>query len=122
MILRILPLALLLTATAAGAAAGNDEAKPLKPAAQESLRCAAAFATVANAQARGDREALAYPPLDQRGREFFTRVSAKLMDDTGMNRGEVAARLKSEAEKLYSAHSAYQLMPGCMVLLDASGL
>lgn len=58
---------------------------------QTALRCSAVFATVAADQARGLPYAAVYPPLGQRGREFFVRSTAKLMDDTGATRAQVTA-------------------------------
>jgi len=87
------------------------------------LRCSAAFAIAAQAQARGDAEALSLPPLAQRGREFFVRFSAQLMDDTGMTRDEVAALLTTEARALSAAGGGLkQVMPACLMLLDAAGV
>ncbi len=86
------------------------------------LRCAAAFALVAQAQARGDAEALSLPPLATRGREFFVRFSAQLMDDTGMTRDAVAGLLAAEAQALGAGSDVRQVMPACILLLDASGI
>lgn len=89
---------------------------------QTSLRCAAAFAIVSNGQAIGNADALKYPELNARGREFFVRSSARIMDQTGMTRNEVAAALQAEAQKLWDAGAIEQVMPSCMILLDASGV
>lgn len=86
------------------------------------LRCAAAFAIVADGQARGKKDALAYPALDQRGREFFVRSSARVMDDTGMDRAAVAAALQAEAKDLWDKDAIGQIMPSCLLLLEASGV
>lgn len=86
------------------------------------LRCAAAFAITAKAQARGDAEAQSLPPLGTRGREFFVRFSAQLMDDTGMTRDAVAALLTAEAQALGETGAVKQVMPACLMLLDASGM
>ncbi len=56
---------------------------------QTALRCSTAFAVVAADQAKGLPYAAAYPPLGQRGREFFVRTTAKLIDDTGATRAQV---------------------------------
>ena len=87
------------------------------------LRCAAAFAITAQAQARGDAEATTLPPLAARGREFFVRFSARLMDDTGLDRDAVATLLTTEARALGAQDGAVkQVMPACLMLLDASGV
>lgn len=86
------------------------------------LRCAAAFALGAEAQARGDPQALALPPLAQRGREYFVRLSARIMDETGLPREAVAQILASEAEALVRSGQRHAAVPPCLVLLDAAGL
>jgi hypothetical protein len=72
-----------------------------------SMRCAAAFAIVAGRQEDGNSEALAYPVLSRRGKEFFVRTSAVL---------------SSEAQTLRDEDTIADVMPGCLLLLDASGL
>ena len=86
------------------------------------LRCAAAFALLAQAQARGDAEALSLPPLAQRGREFFVRFSAQLMDDRGLTREAVAGLIGDEARALSTGDTLQQVTPACLILLDASGV
>lgn len=94
---------------------------------QSGLRCAAAFALVAQAQAQaqstGDATALAYPALGERGREFFVRTAARLIDDTGLDRDDVARLLSAEAGRLAQEQGALdRTMPACLMLLEASGL
>lgn len=89
---------------------------------QTSLRCATAFAIVADGQARGDDKALAHPPLAERGREFFVRSAARLMDDAGLTREQVGALMGAEALKLRDDKDIDAVMPACLLLLDASGL
>lgn len=90
---------------------------------QSGLRCAAAFALVAQGQAAGDAEALAYPSLEERGREFFVRTAARLIDETGLDRDGVARLLSAEATRLAQEDGAIeQTMPACLLLLEASGL
>lgn len=99
--------------------------KPIGLESRTALRCSAAFALVADGQVREDKDALAYPALGERGREFFVRTSAQVMDDTGMDRNAVAAALTAEAQRLWSkggfAGEIEQIMPVCLLLLDASG-
>lgn len=87
-----------------------------------SLRCAAAFAIIADGQMRGNEVAQAYPPVERRGKEFFVRISARLMDETGMTREQIAALLQAEARALRDDGSLDQVMPACLLLLDAAGL
>lgn len=87
-----------------------------------SLRCAAAFAIVAQGQARGNAGSLGWPPLGERGREFFVRISAQLMDDAGLERTTVATLLQREAKSLTDKGQVQQVMPSCLILLETSGL
>ncbi|MXO84397.1 hypothetical protein GRI35_13560 [Altererythrobacter aestiaquae] len=86
------------------------------------LRCSAAFAIIAGAQATGDEKALGYPPLAERGQEFFVRFSAGLMDSKGLTRDAVAAMLRAEAQKMSAAGEVHQVMPSCLLLLEGSGV
>ena len=89
---------------------------------QTSLRCAAAFALVAEGQASGGAKALAYPPLAERGREFFVRSAARIMDEAGLDRAQISAALSTEAQKLSNDGTLDEAMPACLMLLDASGI
>jgi hypothetical protein len=120
--MRMLPF--LLTAALAVPAAAQVSAVPPQLTLEQStaLRCSAAFAIVAADQAAGDAKALAFPPLAQRGREFFVRASAQLMDETGVTRADVAALLQDEAQRQRGSGTTAEIMPACLLLLDASGL
>ena len=59
---------------------------------------------------------------NDRGREFFVRTVAKLMDDTGIAREGIALRGRKEAEKLRDPAELEAVMPACLMMLDASGL
>ncbi|HVR90230.1 MAG TPA: hypothetical protein VHG29_03925 [Novosphingobium sp.] len=92
------------------------------------LRCSALFAIVAADQSRGTKWALAYPPLHLRGREYFVRTGARLLDDTGLNRTEVQALFQREAATLRSdmartgdsATVFSGTMPLCLELLETT--
>jgi len=92
------------------------------------LRCSAVFAIVAAEQARGVPSA--YPPLAERGREFFVRSSARLIDELELTREELAARMQAEAEALRrnaaeagdAAAYVDSVMQPCLSYLEASGL
>lgn len=86
-----------------------------------SMRCAAAFAIVAGRQEDGNSEALAYPVLSRRGKEFFVRASAQTMEEAGLTREQISAVLSSEAQTLRDEDTIADVMPGCLLLLDASG-
>ena len=77
---------------------------------------------VAERQRQGDEAALVYPPVGERGREFFVRTGARLMDETGMTRDAVEARLRTQAGVILAEGSLDEIMPACLMLLDASGL
>ncbi|MEW4448938.1 hypothetical protein [Qipengyuania sp. JC766] len=89
---------------------------------QTALRCSAAFAIVAEMQARGEPAAAEYPQLGTRGREFFVRTSARLMDQAGLTRAQVTALLTREAEGLRTNDNLDEVMPACLLLLEASGI
>lgn len=85
------------------------------------LRCSAAFAVGAALQARGERHA-GWPPLAERGREYFVRVSAQVMDETGRSREQVAEELAAHARDLRDPAALEAAMGPCLLLLDASGV
>lgn len=86
------------------------------------LRCSAAFALVSRRQANGDPVALRWPSLDERGREFFVRSLAQLMDETGLDRDGVAWLAGAEAKALQDSGETDKVMPSCLVMLESSGL
>lgn len=86
------------------------------------LRCSAAFAMVAHGQANGNAEARKWPELGTRGREFFVRSLAGLMDDTGLNRDGVSQLVSSEAQRLWDAGEVDKVMPACLLMLETSGI
>jgi hypothetical protein len=94
------------------------------------LRCSAAFAIVAGGQARGAPEAAAYPPLKDRGKEYFVRASARLMDELQATREQITARIKAEVDAQQRAAAAApnrkayadNVMQPCLAALDASGM
>lgn len=86
------------------------------------LRCSAAFALVANRQAAGDATALVYPPMQERGAEYFVRASARVMDEARLDRDAVADALRHEAGTLVEDRTLAQVMPACLAALEAAGL
>jgi len=90
--------------------------------AQASLRCSAAFALVSYGQAAGDPAALAWPQIDPKGREYFVRTMAKIMDETRLDRDQAAALAEHEAKRLLDAKEVDAVMPACLQLLESSGL
>ena len=107
---------------AAGVAA-QDTPRPEPSLSMEqrtALRCSAAFAIVSTLQARG--EATEYPALGKRGREFFVRSAARIMDEAGLTRADLGAAMQGEALALSSDGALERTMPACLLLLDASGV
>ena len=94
------------------------------------LRCSAAFAVVAGEQERGSASALAYPPLAERGKEFFVRAGAQLMDERQLSREQIEAAVRTEAERFQSDSARAADRPGyvdgvmqpCLAALEATGL
>lgn len=113
MMLRLLPLALLAVASAALAAP-----RPLTPDERMGLTCASAFAMVAAGQARGEAGMTQYPPLAARGREWFVRLAAQLMDDAGLDQAGIRTATEQEAATLRRTGVA-GVMPSCLRTLDA---
>ena len=85
-----------------------------------SLRCAAAFALISHGQSIGNEAALKWPAMGERGREYFVRASAQLMDETGATRDQVSLLLSREAQSLIDTDKVDQIMPACLVMLGAS--
>jgi hypothetical protein len=86
------------------------------------LRCAAAFALVAEGQAMGNDAAKKWPPVEVRGKEFFVRALAQLMDATGLDRGGISQLVSAEARDMLDNDDVDKVMPACLVMLDASGV
>lgn len=118
----LIPAALALIPLAAIARAQEPPKPNLTIEQRTALRCSVAFALVAEGQARGDPAMSAYPALGERGREFFVRTSARIMDETGLSRDAVAGLLAAEVEDLRGDGVLDDVVPPCMLLLDASGL
>lgn len=87
---------------------------------QTGLRCSAAFAIVTKFQESG--QALEFPLMKQRGREFFVRTAANIMDDTGIDRDAIAAIMQRDAAGFANKDDLKATMPACLLLLDASGI
>lgn len=86
------------------------------------VRCSAAFALVAHGQENGNAQALQFPPMAERGREFFVRNSARVMDETGLDVEQIESVLEIEAQSLWDEGQIAAIMPVCLQLLDQSGL
>lgn len=85
------------------------------------LRCAAAFALVTRAQKDGQESAMKWPELGDRGREFFVRAMAQVMDQTGYDREGIARVAGVEAQQIQDSGELDKMMPACLVMLENSG-
>ena len=95
---------------------------PLEIRQQTALRCSVAIAMAAEQQRMGSAEDKSWPDLTTRGREYFVRSMAQLMDETGATREGIALYARPEVEALKQPGRLAEVMPACLVMLDASGL
>ena len=106
-------------------AAAPEATPPASPALtmqqQTALRCSVAMALAAEQQRAGEGDA-AWPDLSDRGREFFVRSLARLMDETGMSRETLMKAAAPQLADLRKGQRVQQVMPACLLMLDASGL
>lgn len=86
------------------------------------LHCAATFALVSGRQHAKDPQALAFPDVTERGREYFVRALVQLMDEAGLDHDTVTALVTQEAAGLQDPAVLYKQMPACLASLQASGL
>ena len=117
-----------LAAAAPPATAPSTAASPDRLSAQHhvALRCGALFAITAGEQARGLPQARRWPVMAQRGREYFVRTAARIMDDTGATREEIRVAASREAQAVQRQVSAAAdpaqafatQMNACLPLLD----
>jgi len=97
-------------------------ATPLSQENQALVRCSAAFALVSFGQESGNADAQKWPAIDPRGREFFVRALAQVMDETGLQRDAVAGLVQAEAQRLLDEEQVDAVMPACLTMLEASGV
>jgi hypothetical protein len=94
------------------------------------LRCSAAFAIIAYEQGKGVDSALAYPPLAERGKEYFVRAGAQLIDAHQLTHEQVDALYRAEIKHLQDESATSDkpeefvsaLMQSCLLSLEASGI
>lgn len=118
-------LTVLILAALALQAAPAPSPTPPPPISQENralLRCAAAFALVANGQAQGEQAAQQWPALGTRGREFFVRAMAQVMDAAGLDRDGITALANDEARALAASGETHKIMPSCLLMLESARL
>lgn len=103
------------------AAAPADAEPALTGPQAAALRCGVVFAIGARLQADKSPLAVGWPELGKRGIEYFVRVTAKLMDDTGASREVLSRMAMREVPALADPAAVAAAMPGCLPLLEASG-
>ncbi len=100
------------------------ESLPIDQAA--AARCAIAYATVSRWQKMQDARGKGFPDIEAAGgREFFVRVMAKLMEDTGLTRDAIvtlSARAVQDNEAPDGAARIKAMMPACELMKSAAGL
>lgn len=94
----------------------------LTPEQAGALRCSVAFGLVHKGQRQGVAAFAKYPVMAERGQEFFVRTTARLMDDLGVDRDTIMALVKRESAALGTPDRVGEVMPGCLTMLEASGL
>lgn len=118
-------LATLLSLAALAAEAQPAAAAPVLPSLnleqETAVRCASAFAIVSAEQAKGSNRP-GWPNLGTRGREFFVRTGARLMDETGATRPAISALFARTAGNLRADANLparlESLRQPCLTLLD----
>lgn len=82
------------------------------------VRCAAAFAVTAAAQARGDAAAMALPPLGIRGKRYLGLIGERLAEAKALS-GEAARDLFTQAARSVVHDGAIGVAKACLGDLDA---
>lgn len=87
------------------------------------LRCSVAFGLVHKGQLEGDATMARYPVMAERGREFFVRTTAQLMDELGIDREAIMVLVTRESTALTTSSGRLdEVMPACLMMLESSGL
>jgi hypothetical protein len=86
------------------------------------LHCSATFALVSGRQHGGDKDALAFPDITTRGREYFVRAMAQLIDQAHLDRATIVKLVQAEAAQLQDSPELLKGMPACLASLEASKL
>ncbi len=89
---------------------------------QTALRCSVGIAMAAERQRAGTGADPDWPDLTERGREFFVRSLARLMDETGMTREALMQAAAPQVAELQQGEQLEEVMPACLLMLNASGL
>lgn len=86
------------------------------------LRCGVVFAMGAKMQAEGKPAAAGWPELGAKGREYFVRTAARIMEETGADRAAIQALAAAQLASLKDDAAIADAVPGCLVLMDAAGV
>lgn len=87
------------------------------------LKCGVGFAMAEQIRGEDGRVSPPSPELRTRGREFFVRGAARIMDQTGASREEIAALVAAQSAELRANPEQIDaMMPACLLLLEASGI
>lgn len=108
---------LLALALAAPAAAQSSDGAALSLDQRMLVRCSTVFAMVAAQQEQGFEGAGRYPAMGERGRDFFVRASAQVMDEAGLTIEQLDALMREEAEEIVAGDQLETMMPICLTLL-----
>ena len=75
----------------------------LSVAQQTALHCSAVFGVAAGLQQRHVRGSEHWPQLETGGKAFFVQTLARLMDETGASRDQIAALVQADGHRVASA-------------------
>lgn len=97
---------------------GSATAPALTERAQHDVRCAAAIAVTAAAQARGDSAALALPPLGIRGKHYFGLIAEQVAAQAGLSQVAMRDILAAAAGRV-THEGATAVARSCLAELDS---
>ena len=91
---------------------------------RSAFRCGILFGLVASGQANGVEKYAGFPPLEERGKEFFVRTTAQLMDDERFTRPVVSEYMRRDVVEIFAEgdEGVAKRMPPCLLMLETSGI
>lgn len=121
-------LAAMLTAALVAVPLSAARAQPTVADLDTSVNCAVVFGVIASEQQRGAPGADRFPPLAERGKEFFVQVGARLIDEQRLTRDQARARFEARAMTVQGDLAAApdpaarlrEIAVPCLTLLDAA--
>lgn len=99
----------------------SAQAVELSESQRAAIRCSAAFALVSGRQTQNAGQS-EWPELAERGREFFVVTLAGIMEERSLDRATLEREVRMEAQRLSEAGEVEQIMPACLLMLQAAGL